>query len=65
MENLDDDEQAWERTFRDNQDYFRSLAQEALDEHRRGEPAQLKNCWASESVTIRRSETLFASVRGL
>jgi hypothetical protein len=30
MENLDD-EQAWERTFRDNQDHFRSLAQEALE----------------------------------
>jgi hypothetical protein len=37
MENLDDDEQAWERIFRDNQDHFSSLAQEALDEHRRGE----------------------------
>jgi hypothetical protein len=37
MENLDDDEQAWERTFRDNRDHFRALAQEALNEHRRGE----------------------------
>jgi hypothetical protein len=32
-----DDEAAWERTFRDNQDHFRTLAREALDEHRRGE----------------------------
>jgi hypothetical protein len=36
MENLDE-EQAWERTLRDNQDHFRTLSQQALDEHRRGE----------------------------
>lgn len=37
MENLDGDEQVRARTFRDNQDHFRSLAQEALDERRRDE----------------------------
>jgi hypothetical protein len=42
MENLDDDERAWEQIFRDNQDHFRSLAQEALDEHRRGETCPIE-----------------------
>ncbi len=36
LESLDDEE-AWERSFSGNQDHFRALAQEALDEHRRGE----------------------------
>jgi hypothetical protein len=36
LESLDDEE-AWERSFTGNHDHFRTLAQEALDEHRRGE----------------------------
>jgi hypothetical protein len=32
-----DDEEAWSRQFRDNSGILRSLAQEALEEHRRGE----------------------------
>jgi hypothetical protein len=32
-----DDEEAWSRQFRDNPEVLRSLAQEALEEHRRGE----------------------------
>jgi hypothetical protein len=36
METLDDEE-AWRRTFRDRPELLRSLACEALEEHRRGE----------------------------
>ncbi len=36
-----DDEQAWSRQFRDNPEVLRSLAQEALEEHRRGETRPL------------------------
>lgn len=36
LESLDDEE-AWERSFRARSDVLRSLAREALDEHRRGE----------------------------
>jgi hypothetical protein len=37
---LDDDE-TWARKFRENPEALRSLAQEALDEHRRGETRPL------------------------
>jgi hypothetical protein len=36
LETLDDDE-AWARSFRDSPEKLRVLAQEALEEHRRGE----------------------------
>ena len=36
-----DDEEAWARSFRDKPEVFRSLAREALDEHRRGETRRL------------------------
>ena len=36
-----DDEEAWARKFREKPDLLRSLAQEALDEHRRGETRPL------------------------
>jgi hypothetical protein len=32
-----DDEEAWARSFRENPEKLRALAQEALEEHRRGE----------------------------
>ena len=32
-----DDEEAWERTFLANREKFEALADEALEEHRRGE----------------------------
>ena len=32
-----DDEEAWARSFREKPDVLRSLADEALEEHRRGE----------------------------
>jgi len=35
------DEEAWERNFASNRDRFRSLAQEAVEEHRRGETRPL------------------------
>jgi hypothetical protein len=36
-----DDEEAWARSFRENPEKLRLLAQEALDEHRRGETRPL------------------------
>ena len=36
-----DDEAAWERSFRERPQVLRSLAQEALEEHRRGETRPL------------------------
>ena len=36
-----DDEEAWSRQFRNNPEVLRSLAQEALEEHRRGETRPL------------------------
>ena len=36
-----DDEEAWARRFRDNPSVLRSLAGEALEEHRRGETRPL------------------------
>jgi hypothetical protein len=36
-----DDEEAWERRFHDSPHVLRSLAQEALEEHRRGETRPL------------------------
>jgi len=36
-----DDEEAWERSFREKPDVLRSLAREALEEHRRGETRPL------------------------
>jgi hypothetical protein len=36
-----DDEEAWVRSFGDGQSILRSLAQEALEEHRRGETRPL------------------------
>ena len=36
-----DDEEAWARHFRDNPAVLRSLAREALEEHRRGETRPL------------------------
>ena len=36
-----DDEDAWARRFRENPSVLRSLAQEASDEHRRGETRPL------------------------
>jgi hypothetical protein len=38
-----DDEEAWARTFRENPEALRRLAQEALDEHRRGETRPLSD----------------------
>ena len=40
LESLDDEE-AWSRQFRNNPEVLRSLAQEALEEHRRGETRPL------------------------
>lgn len=40
LSSLDDDE-AWERSFRANPEHLRTLAREALDEHRRGETRPL------------------------
>jgi hypothetical protein len=40
METLDD-EAAWDRSFRENPAVLRSLAREALEEHRRGETRPL------------------------
>jgi len=40
IETLDDDE-AWSRRFRENPSVLRSLAREALEEHRRGETRPL------------------------
>ena len=40
METLDDDE-AWARSVRERQALLRSLAREALEEHRRGETRPL------------------------
>ena len=37
-----DDEEAWSRQFRNNPEVLRSLAQEALEEHRRGETRPLE-----------------------
>jgi hypothetical protein len=36
-----DDEEAWERSFRENPSLLRSLGSEALEEHRRGETRPL------------------------
>jgi hypothetical protein len=36
-----DDEEVWSRQFRDNPEVLNSLAQEALEEHRRGETRPL------------------------
>ena len=36
-----DDEEAWSRQFREKPEVLRSLAQEALEEHRRGETCSL------------------------
>ena len=36
LSSLDDDE-AWERSFRENPERLRALAREAIEEHRRGE----------------------------
>jgi hypothetical protein len=36
-----DDEEVWSRQFRDNPEVLSSLAQEALEEHRRGETRPL------------------------
>ncbi len=36
-----DDEEAWTRQFREKPDVLSSLAQEAIDEHRRGETRPL------------------------
>lgn len=36
-----DDEEAWARSFRENPEKLRLLAQEALEEHRRGETRPL------------------------
>lgn len=36
-----EDEEAWARRFRDRPDVLRSLAREALEEHRRGETRPL------------------------
>jgi len=38
-----DDEEAWTRRFRDHPAVLRSLAREALEEHRRGETARWTN----------------------
>ena len=40
LDTLDDDE-AWTRQFHNNPEVLRSLAQEALEEHRRGETRPL------------------------
>jgi hypothetical protein len=40
LESLDDEE-VWGETLHRNRDHFRTLAQEALDEHRRGETRPL------------------------
>jgi hypothetical protein len=36
-----DDEEAWQQTYQQNREHFRALAQEALEEHRRGETRPL------------------------
>jgi hypothetical protein len=36
-----DDEEAWARSFRENPEKLRALAQKAVDEHRRGETLPL------------------------
>ena len=41
METLDD-EALWEHSFRERPEVLRALAQEALDEHRRGETRPLE-----------------------
>jgi hypothetical protein len=38
---LDDDDEAWERSFRENPDAVRALAKEAIEKHRRGETRPL------------------------
>ncbi len=48
MESLDD-EQAWARSFQKQPAMLQSLAQEALEEHRRGETRPLKNCLREET----------------
>jgi hypothetical protein len=42
MFEAEDDEDAWARSFRENPEKLRLLAQEALDEHRRGETRPLE-----------------------
>ena len=37
-----DDEEGWERSFRENRDRLRALGKEALEEHRRGETRPLE-----------------------
>jgi len=55
-----DDEEAWARSFRERSDRMRSLAREALEEHRRGEIRPLeRNDWMN-SFTSRRFRELFS-----
>jgi hypothetical protein len=42
MSEVEDDEEAWTRSFRENPQKLRLLAQEALEEHRRGETRPLE-----------------------
>jgi hypothetical protein len=37
-----DDEEAWSRSFRENPEKLRALAQQAIEEHRRGETLPLE-----------------------
>jgi hypothetical protein len=38
---LNDDDEAWERSFREKPEALRALAKEAMEEHRRGETRPL------------------------
>lgn len=40
-----DDEESWARRFRENPSLLRSLADEAMEEHRRGETRPWTNFW--------------------
>src|SRR5215467_9981458 len=55
-----DDEEAWTRQFRDKPEGLRSLAQEALEEHRRGKRAP----WTNSSDEVFHPAAVSRSARG-
>ena len=63
LDTLDDDA-AWEASFRDHPEHLRTLADEALREHRAGETRPLRNYWRDEVPHLPAVPRSFSRVAG-
>jgi hypothetical protein len=57
-----EEEEAWARRFRQNPDVLRSLAREAIDEHRRGETRPLDEFSTAWQISETRAQVIDRNV---